>query len=366
LHNTLINGNLEQKELDRAIEMQKKLFPKGIPECGTDALRMGLLSYPCQGKDICLDIPKIDKYRKFCNKIWNAFKIATLFNEGYIPSDKEHLTGHESDIDKWILHRLNFTIQDVHESFKSYDSCRATTAIYNFWWLEFCDVYLEAIKPTFKNDGDNNAKEAARNCLYICFDLGLRILHPFMPFVTEELWQRLPKRKGEKESISISLFPQFTEERNHIEISNEFDIIYSIIKIVRQLENTYSITKFQKPNLTIGTSLESNEALLNKYKNFMITLAYTGEIDIKVNIAPIKGCAVGIVNENLSLYLHIGGLIDKNKELSKLETKMQKIEKDIATIQERINQPDYHLVPDIIKEQNSEKIRISHTRKIKH
>jgi len=355
LHETIRRGNLDPADLDDAIAMQKELFPKGIPECGTDSLRMGLLSYTTFGKDICLDVKKIDGFRRFCIKIWNAFKISTSFMEDFHPQDEEQLTGHESDMDKWILHRLNLAIKEVKDSFAIHDFSKATDTIHNFWWAEFCDVYLEVIKPYFYKDKDINAQTAIRNCLYICFDLGLRLLHPFMPFITEELWQRLPKRTNEAESICIASFPVFKDERCFDEINHEFQQIYSIIKEVRQMENTYNITKKQKPRLTINAKTESIN-LLHKYKNIMITLAYTGDIEIMCDIEPIKGCAVGIPNESSILYLHIEGLVNKEKEMKKLETKLKKTINEIESIEKRMNEPDYHMVPEEIKENNNEKL----------
>jgi len=121
------------------------------------------------------------------------------------------------------------------------------------------------------------------------------------------------------------------------------------------MENTYNITKKQKPRLTINAKTESIN-LLHKYKNIMITLAYTGDIEIMCDIEPIKGCAVGIPNESSILYLHIEGLVNKEKEMKKLETKLKKTINEIESIEKRMNEPDYHMVPEEIKENNNEKL----------
>jgi len=176
-----------------------------------------------------------------------------------------------------------------------------------------------------------------------------------MPFITEELWQRLPKIQGEVDSICISNFPQYHEERNNNEINSEFEEVYSIIKTARQLENTYSITKHKKPKLTIDAKNNSILTILNNYKNIIATLAYAGECEIRSHIEPIKGCAVGIPNENSIIYLHIKGMVDKTTEIKNLETKIKKLQEEIKSLSIRMNRIDYYLVPDEIKEQNKEK-----------
>jgi len=108
---------------------------------------MGLLSYTGHGKDVFLNVTRIENYRKFCNKLWNGFKISLVFIDHYVPQKKEKISG--SKMDLWILHKVNFLIKEVHESFKLNDFSRATDALYKFWWHEYCDVYLEVIKPFF-------------------------------------------------------------------------------------------------------------------------------------------------------------------------------------------------------------------------
>jgi valyl-tRNA synthetase len=208
-------GNLDPKEVKMAKEGQRKDFPQGIPECGTDALRFALCSHvSAQMRDVNLDISKVHSIRKFCNKIWNAFKFSLGNLSAQIARDRSpSLT--LSKPDQWILSRLEETCQAVQEAISAYNLMNATNAVYHFWMDSLCDVYIEALKPTFllpsdDDDGDSSARKlASRTVLHYCMDHALRLIHPFMPFLSEELWQRLPhKSPSEAPSLCIAPYPQ--------------------------------------------------------------------------------------------------------------------------------------------------------------
>ena len=221
---------MHYRELVLAKEGQAKDYPDGIPECGTDALRFALMAYTSQGRDINLvrdrrflaecielllnfqDVLRVQGYRHFCNKIWQACRFTLMqLGKDYKPEPQFKLTGVESALDKWILSRLAYAVEQVDTNIAEYKFQNATTAIYNFCLYDFCDFYIEATKPVFYGS-DAQAITAARHVLYLCIDTALRLLSPFMPFITEELWQRLPKRASEKAiSIHVSEFPEVSE-----------------------------------------------------------------------------------------------------------------------------------------------------------
>lgn len=167
-----------------------------------------MCAYTAQGRDINLDINRVAGYRHFCNKIFNATKFALMtLGPNFKPSPTEPVLG-SSAIENWILSRLNHAVKSIDEGWKKYDFSQVTTAIYSFWLYELCDVFLEIIKPIFKETGAEAKQQSVRETLYTCFDIGLRILHPFMPFITEEMWQRLPRRESLiSESIMIAPYP---------------------------------------------------------------------------------------------------------------------------------------------------------------
>ncbi|CAG5125802.1 unnamed protein product, partial [Candidula unifasciata] len=192
--------------------LQKADYPNGIPECGVDALRFALVSYTAQGRDINLDVLRVQGYRFFCNKLWNAtkFSLAAL-GDSFRPYPTLQVTGKESLMDQWILSRLSQAIRLCNQGIEAFDFPICTTAIYNFWLYELCDWYLEYLKPVL-NGSNEEAKVISQNILFTCLDEGLKLLHPMMPFVTEELFQRLPRR-SEKAPPSICVTPYPEENK---------------------------------------------------------------------------------------------------------------------------------------------------------
>ena len=267
LHKSLYNSNLDPKEIEKAKAGQKADFQNGIPECGTDALRFGLLAYCLQGRDINLDIKRIEGYRFFCNKIWNAFKLTLMsLGDDFKPLDTERLTGNESKIDLWILSKIIVAAEQVNNTIAKYDFLQATTAVYHLWQYEFCDIYLEHLKSVLAI-GDEQAKNAAKQTLYTCIDNNLRLLHPFMPFLTEELYQRLPRRgQYQVPSICVDRYPdvnKFTFKRDSI-AEKEMSIVQDLVRRIRSIRSDLGLNK-TKAELSLKYDL--NKIDLQPYYN---------------------------------------------------------------------------------------------------
>lgn len=237
-------GNLDPREVEKAKEGQERDYPNGIPACGTDALRFTLLAYTSTGRDINMDIKRVDGYSKFCNKLWNATRFANMkLGDNYEPRKCDSLTGNESLAGKWILHKLNKAIISTNQHLEQMNFMQATTAVYQFWLYELCDVYLEVCKPVF-DCNDDEAKKSAQDVLYICLDQGLKLLHPFMPFVTEELYQRLPRRPDDSiESIMLTKFPSARSDWDQPQKEIDFEYINSIVGASRSLMSEYNVKK---------------------------------------------------------------------------------------------------------------------------
>jgi len=207
LNKKLESGNLDPKELADAQEGQRKDYPDGIPECGTDALRFALMAYTTQGRDINLDVLRVEGYRRFCNKIWQGTRFSLSHLKDFIAPAEFKLSGLEEDNDLWILSMLSECVQSVDQGFISYRFQEVTTALHKFWLYEFCDVYLESVKSVLYSD--NSAKcDSTRQVLYHCLESFLRLLAPFMPFICEELWQHLPKRPVSFPSVCVAEYPE--------------------------------------------------------------------------------------------------------------------------------------------------------------
>ncbi|XP_052526786.1 valine--tRNA ligase, partial [Tympanuchus pallidicinctus] len=208
LHQQLLNSNLDPAELERAREGQKRDFPNGIPECGTDALRFALCAYTAQGRDINLDVGRVLGYRHFCNKVWNGARFTLrALGPQYRPPPAMELRGRPGVAERWIRSRLSRAVAACGAALGRFDFPAATSAVHGFWLYDLCDVYLECVKPILARVSKGRAA-AVRDALHCCMEGGLRLLAPFMPFVSEELWQRLPHAPPAPPSLCVCPYPQ--------------------------------------------------------------------------------------------------------------------------------------------------------------
>ncbi|KAJ3057123.1 hypothetical protein HK097_000051 [Rhizophlyctis rosea] len=357
LHQRLEDGNLDPREVVKAKAGQKEDFPNGIPKCGTDALRFALLAYVSAGRDINLDILRVEGYRKFCNKLWNATKLVMMkLGDGYKPLAEIKLTGNESLADKWILSKLNSAVRDTNKYLDQMNFMQATSSVYQFWLTELCDVYLEISKPV--TDGTNEeAKAACRNTLYICLDAGLKLLHPFMPFITEELWQRLPRRPSDScPTISKAPYPKEIAEWDSPKAEKDYEFLNEVVHAIRSLISDYSI---KEATVYVRASPEVAQ-LLSSQTPIIKTLARACK---NLNVLPADGavpvgCAPYSVTEDCNLFLLVKGFVDFEVELQKLDVKIGKAQKSLADWKKKTEVEGYEVkVKAEIREINDQKIK---------
>lgn len=360
LHAMLVDSNLDPAELERAKDGQKADYPSGIPECGTDALRFALCAYTGQGRDINLDVNRILGYRHFCNKLWNATKFAMRgLGDDYTPPPSSLATGQESLADLWILSRLTLAVDLCNTGFQNYDFPGITTAVYNFWLYELCDVYLECLKPVFSST-DEIAIAVARNTLYTCLDAGLRLLSPFMPFLTEELYQRLPRRSSKTfPSISVTPYPDATEFHwRDEEVERNTDLALLIVKAIRSLRADYNLTK-TKADCYVKCQDAETKAVVVAYTSYITVLSSSNSLVILEPADPAPGgSAVNTASDKATVFMMLKGLIDVEKELAKLQVKKTELNRQLAKLRERVGGADYNAkVPLTVQQQDSEKMK---------
>ncbi|XP_049587384.1 valine--tRNA ligase isoform X2 [Syngnathus scovelli] len=366
LHTQLTHSNLDPVEVERAKQGQKSDYPNGIPECGTDALRFALCAYTSQGRDINLDVNRILGYRHFCNKLWNAVKFAVkTLGDNFVPLEKAQLHGEEIIPDRWILSRLSAAVALCDASFKVYDFPAVTTAIYNFWLYELCDVYLECVKPVLGEEGDERRAGACRQTLYTCLDVGLRLLSPIMPFVTEELYQRLPRRQPQLDAPSISVTPYPDAQEfcwNSDEVDRNMDFVMNVVKTIRSLRADYNLTK-TRADCYLQCADGATLFLVQTSSAQIQTLSYSqAVIALSAEQAVPAGCAVAIASDRCTVNLMIKGLINVDKELSKLQAKKGELDKLMEKLQDKLAKSDYRdKVPFKVQQQDAEKLRQSQT-----
>jgi valyl-tRNA synthetase len=350
LHQQLYSGNLNKDAIDKAIKLQKEQFPKGIPECGTDALRFTLLNFSTpHGRDINLDVYRVFGYRTFCNKLWNATKFALMNLTGFEWTNDELPNINEVGFaDKWILSRLNHALKECNDSIAAYDFQGYTAATYDFFLKELCDVYLEMIKPIMSLDNSTEEnirrKRASQLVLFTCLEQSFRLMHPAMPFITEELWQRLPGvqnlPKG-RESIMVNSYPKPVDGWSDVQIEKDMQYVMEIINYIRSAKGAYQLTNKQRPEVFVKCGSEAHTKLILAQSTDIIALAFSGPITIAGENPIPEGCAVEIVNEFTELHVVLKGMIDFNVEIEKQKKNKAKLQQAYDNLVKKMALPSY-------------------------
>lgn len=341
LHAKLLLGNLDPREIEKAKIGQTESYPNGIPQCGTDAMRFALCAYTTGGRDINLDILRVEGYRKFCNKIYQATKFALMrLGDDYQPSTTEGLTGNESLVEKWILHKLSETSKIVNQSLDKRDFLTSTSAIYEFWYL-VCDIYIENSKYLIQ-EGTAAEQKSAKDTLYILLDNALKLIHPFMPYISEEMWQRLPKRSSEKAiTIVKASYPVYKKEFDNTPAANAYELVLNITKEARSLLAEYGIIKNGKVFVESNDS-ESFETAASQKDSIVSLIKAIDEVDVVHTASEIpEGCVLKAVNTDVNVHLLVKGHIDIDAEITKIQKKLDKAIKSKAGLEKTINSKDY-------------------------
>ncbi|XP_015087822.1 valine--tRNA ligase, mitochondrial 1 [Solanum pennellii] len=348
LHKRLKEGNLDAKEFERAKEGQAKDFPDGIPECGADALRFALVSYTAQSDKINLDIQRVVGYRQWCNKLWNAIRFAmSKLGEDYTPPTK--IVPHEMPFScQWILSALNKAIARTVSSLESYDFSDAATAVYSWWQFQLCDVFIEVIKPYFTGDNPEfvSARRSAQDTLWLCLDNGLRLLHPFMPFVTEELWQRLPASGDsiKKESIVISDYPSYVESWNNDNVETEMEKVSSIVRGLRSKRALLPPKeRFARREAFVLCRTNDTVEIIKSRELEISTLATLSSLKVSsdTDAAPTQWLTE-VVDESITVFLEDKGtVINPEAEVERLKKKREETRKQYETLTKTMSTSGY-------------------------
>ncbi|MCD4805155.1 MAG: valine--tRNA ligase, partial [Desulfobacterales bacterium] len=282
-----------------------------IDHYGTDAFRFTLAAFAAQGRDIKMSEKRVEGYRNFVNKLWNASRFSLMhLDKGYDDIDYNQL----SLPDRWILSRLNTVTENVNDALDNYRFNEAAGTIYKFVWHEFCDWYLEIIKPTLYAKEKQNERQSTLSVLWRLLHDILLLLHPFMPFVTEEIWHKLPGTEG---SIMKAAFPATSSdylitEKDH-EAESKMEVITEIISGIRNIRGEMNIA----PSLTLEASVQSQDELkietIKQYQDIIINLARLKSFSASESGIKPKSSATAIVN-GASIFVSLEGIIDFAKE----------------------------------------------------
>ncbi|KAK4122011.1 hypothetical protein N657DRAFT_635452 [Parathielavia appendiculata] len=347
LHNKLLTGNLASAEVEKATRYQKTAFPQGIPECGADALRFSLIAYTTGGGDINFDVKVIHGYRRFCNKIWNASKyvLAKLGTaQGFVPAKQRALGGNESLAELWILHKMNAAVKGVSDALEQRDFMKSANLIYAFWYYQLCDVFIENSKALIQ-EGTETQIHSALQTLYSALDGALVLSHPFLPFITEELWQRLPRRPGnETRSIMLAKYPEWDQQFDKPEAEAAYDIVLGCSKGIRSLMAEYAPTKDVEAKIFIQGHDEASYKTVSEEKSSIRSLSGKGAMIIEI-ISPDHsrpaGCVAFPVSSAVSVFIHVKGRVDLDEEIAKATKKLEKARAAVQKQRKLVNDPQY-------------------------
>ncbi|AAO90342.1 valine--tRNA ligase [Coxiella burnetii] len=332
---------LLQPKMAKTIEkMTRKEFPNGIASFGTDALRFTFCALASRGRDINFDMGRIDGYRNFCNKIWNAARFVTMNTQEKDLNPEKPLS--YSAADEWIRTRLQQTIKNAEEALSQYRFDLLAQTLYEFTWNEYCDWYVEFAKCILY---DKQAKPAqlrgTRVALLEVLEILLRLLHPVMPFITEEIWQTVAPLAGkEGKSIMVEHWPQFNIHEMNYDAKVEIEWVKNVITAIRTLRAEIGISPAKRIPVIFGKGDEKDKKRIAKMKSYIKTLGKVSQLRFAKHDDCFSATATGIV-ERLEIHIPLAGVIDKQTEIARLKKEISKLQKEEEKSLKKLDNPNY-------------------------
>ncbi len=350
-----VSGMMQPHLAEKIEKATRKQFPDGIPSFGTDALRFTFASLASTGRDIRFDLARTEGYRNFCNKLWNAARYVLMNTE----NQDNGLSGEAceySQADQWIQSRLNQVIKQVQQDIKNYRFDLVAQSIYEFTWNEYCDWYLELAKISLQSE-NAALQRGTRQTLLKVLEQILRLAHPLIPFITEEIWQRVAPLTGiQGETIMLQPYPEADDQQINQQAIDEINWVMDFILGVRRIRGEMNIA----PGKPLAVLLQDGSASdLNFVKNSEAYLLKLGRLESiqwldKNETAPES--AVALVG-NMKILIPMAGLIDKEAEMARLEKEIQKINKDLPRIEGKLKNPGFiDKAPAAVIEKEKEKL----------
>jgi valyl-tRNA synthetase len=353
-------GGMMQPQLAAKVEKAtRKQFPEGIAPYGTDALRFTYFSLASTGRDVKFDIGRIEGYKNFCNKIWNAARYVMMNCEGEDCGQDESLPIERSLADRWIISKLQETEIEVARAVASYRFDLASQALYEFIWNEYCDWYLELSKPVLWDDNASaEAKRGTRRTLIRVLETWLRLLHPLMPFITEEIWQTVAPIAG-KSGPTIMLQPYPIADESAMDSAANADIewLKGVIVGIRNIRGEMNIPPGKELNVLMKNGGDEDNRRLTQNAPFLKKLAKLEEITWLEAEQEAPVAATALVGE-LEILVPMAGLIDKEAELARLARETEKLDKDLKRIQGKLGNSSFvDKAPAAVVEKEREKMQ---------
>ncbi len=334
-------GSLMQPKMKQAIEKAtRRQFPDGLQSYGTDALRFTFCSLASTGRDINFDVGRIEGYRNFCNKLWNATRFVMMKVEDH---NLSHLdVSHMTVFDRWVSSSLQATQSRVAGAIESYRLDLASQAIYEFVWNEYCDWYLELTKPILSKGGaSSETQDATRRTLVSVLETILRLAHPLMPYITEELWQQIAPLIG-RGGDTISKAPYPVHDGGKVDTSAEADVDWmkSVIVAVRTIRGEMNLSPAKAIPMMLAGGTSDDRDRLTRLETLIIPLAKLSSIHFLDIGAPIPASSTQLIGQ-LEVHVPMAGLIDVNSEVARLEKQVRRLEGDIQGLRGKLGNPGF-------------------------
>ncbi len=356
-------GNMMQPQLAEKIgKATRKAFPEGIGAHGTDALRFTLYSLASTGRDINWDMKRLEGYRNFCNKIWNAARYVLMNTEGEDCGVNDEAV-ELSLADRWIIARLQQAEQRVADAMTNYRLDHASQEIYEFVWNEYCDWYLELSKPVLWDDNASaEAKRGTRRTLIRVLEATLRLAHPFMPFITEEIWQRVAPIAGTisgegPHSIMLQAYPLANVNAIDEQALSDAEWLKAVITAIRNIRGEMNVPPSKALNIILKNLGADDQRRLEDNRQFLTKLAKLESIQVLGSGEEAPMAATQLIGD-MELLVPMAGLIDKDAELGRLDKELAKLEKDIQRLAGKLGNPGFvDKAPAAVVEKEQDKLQ---------
>ncbi|MEL0641627.1 valine--tRNA ligase [Pseudoalteromonas aliena] len=331
-------GNMMQPKLAAKIEKDtRKVFANGIEAHGTDALRFTLAAMASTGRDINWDMNRLEGYRNFCNKLWNASRYVLMNTEEQDCGFANDAEKEFSLADRWILGQYEATVKTYTEHLDNYRFDLAANTLYEFTWNQFCDWYLELTKPVlFK--GSEAQQRGTRNTLITVLESLLRLMHPMMPYITETIWQRVAPLAGLETtgtSIMVQGFPVYNEASVDAQAMDDLEWVKQFILAIRNIRGEMDISPSKPLSVLLANASSDDVRRIEENKSFLASLAKLEEFTMLENKDGAPACATSYVG-NLEIMIPMAGLIDVEAELARINKQLEKAEKGLAQVQNKL------------------------------
>jgi valyl-tRNA synthetase len=302
-----------------------------IEKYGADALRMTLITGNAPGNDMRFYYERVEANRNFANKIWNASRFIMMNMDGKDVTDASKSL---EPVDRWIISKLNSLVKEVTDNMESFELGIAVQKIYDFIWDEFCDWYIEMVKPRLYNSDNKASQNAALWTLKTVLIDALKLLHPYMPFITEEIFCTL---QSEEESIMISKWPEYREDRNFAKDEKDIEIIKEAVRGIRNVRTNMNVAPSKKAHVFVVSENEGIRNTFSEGRLFFASLAYASDVTIQTDKTGIADDAVSVVIANANIYIPFAELVDIKQEIERLEKEEKRLEGELSRVNGMLN-----------------------------